>query len=1304
MKQNTTTQPRIKQKIRFDGLDVAAMTAHIHRTLLGNKLANVYDGAALSTSSTDSGGGVFLFKLANPSANATTNRIQKNEGNNSSDTTLSNRVMLLVESGVRFHTTAFYGREQSNHNNAPPSQFAMKLRKHLRNLRLENITQLGNLDRVVDLRFGAGEYAHHVILEMYGLGNLILTNCRYEILALLRVHEYNVNKDSQNDVAEKDNGNHGMVGGEVKVRVGNVYPVTYATTITTGVNVENKSIEDQTFNAVKKKLSLLEMNQEEAYQWAKHELLLLKQKSESESNKENQSKKKQGKKNKKNDGSCNVKMLLLKPSSGVFHYGPSLLEHCILSAKLEPSLKFTLETSESVMPPDAWGALLKALKNEGCCILQNFHRGDGGYVLYRKKTSSSTSSSSTLVDEKRIKIPHFDKIFEEFQPHLLLQHSNCLHLKFNSFTEAVDEFYSLLEGQKRALRAEAAEATAKDRLAKIRRNQSQRIETLERSMESLRESAQLVELHADDIDKALSVINSAADVGMDWEALEELVQVEKSNGNPIALLIKSLKLENDEIVLSIPDTMNWDRNSGCVPHIVDITVSLNQSAHGNARVMYDQYRSSKEKADKTLQASQMALAAAETNAQRQIEAAQQNKTMTYSVMMQPQRRSHWFEKFNWFVTSDNYLVLGGRDAQQNEILVKRYLRPGDAYLHADVHGAPTCILRAKRRRTDKGATEVLTLSNQALQEAGNFAICRSSAWASRMVTSAWWVESHQVSKTAPTGEYLTVGSFMIRGKKNFLPATQLEMGLGVMFRLGDETSVTRHTNERRDFALMALDNFSVEGDEKSSMTESLEKSTGKTEIATNDDDLLGNDDKLGAYDKVGIPNKERPIVDEASNRAAEVKNDISGLLECHTADRAEKEVKAFTLDESNEGTVALTQVGKTKKKKGLSARDRKLVKRYGSLEAAEKALAQIKLEEQRKKTSEALISKDQNIDNESEVKPKVSFVRGKKSKLKKIAKKYGDQDEEDRELAIFALQGGGKQDKKKKGGRTKVESLNQIEVANETTALLVRNTEEVVKEKLSPEVRAIIARCVRTKGTAGVDGEKHEIIRWDKLDAEVLEQLIELGSLEAQLAAANRLLNLTETTRVDNFSSSLAGIIRTVQKYGFEGIQPIENELVGVEGKQRKTRAEKAAEKEVWREILAEDGIIEDDGDNDGGPVDDTAEMNKLTGSPVPNDVLLYALPICAPYHTLRNYMYRVKLTPGNQRRGKASKQCLEMFYRTDSRKGDRKVSNLHEMIKAVSVNDWSQTICGDVKISGVGATKVIKNQKAKGKKGKKNK
>ena len=57
------------------------------------------------------------------------------------------------------------------------------------------------------------------------------------------------------------------------------------------------------------------------------------------------------------------------------------------------------------------------------------------------------------------------------------------------------------------------------------------------------------------------------------------------------------------------------------------------------------------------------------------------------------RKPHWFEKFCWFVTSENHLVLSGRDSQQNELLVKRYLRKDDLYVHADLHGAATTIIR-----------------------------------------------------------------------------------------------------------------------------------------------------------------------------------------------------------------------------------------------------------------------------------------------------------------------------------------------------------------------------------------------------------------------------------------------------------------------------------------------------------------------------------------------------------------------------------------------------------------------------------
>ena len=55
-----------------------------------------------------------------------------------------------------------YQKEKSD----TPSNFTLKLRKHLRTRRLEDVKQLG-VDRIVDFVFGTGEATHHLILELY---------------------------------------------------------------------------------------------------------------------------------------------------------------------------------------------------------------------------------------------------------------------------------------------------------------------------------------------------------------------------------------------------------------------------------------------------------------------------------------------------------------------------------------------------------------------------------------------------------------------------------------------------------------------------------------------------------------------------------------------------------------------------------------------------------------------------------------------------------------------------------------------------------------------------------------------------------------------------------------------------------------------------------------------------------------------------------------------------------------------------------------------------------------------------------
>lgn len=83
----------------------------------------------------------------------------------------------------------------------------------------------------------------------------------------------------------------------------------------------------------------------------------------------------------------------------------------------------------------------------------------------------------------------------------------------------------------------------------------------------------------------------------------------------------------------------------------------------------------------------------------------------------------------------------------------------------------------------------------------------------------------QVSKSAPTGEYLTTGSFMIRGKKNYLTQSQLIMGLGIMFRLED-SSIERHKGERRVKAL----------DEESEKSDSVVEDDKEIELESDSDE------------------------------------------------------------------------------------------------------------------------------------------------------------------------------------------------------------------------------------------------------------------------------------------------------------------------------------------------------------------------------------------------------------------------------------------------------------------------------------
>lgn len=61
------------------------------------------------------------------------------------------------------------------------------MRKHLKSRRLEVVKQLGN-DRIVQLQFGSGEAAYHIILELYDRVRRKLHP--HELYAILYIYQY----------------------------------------------------------------------------------------------------------------------------------------------------------------------------------------------------------------------------------------------------------------------------------------------------------------------------------------------------------------------------------------------------------------------------------------------------------------------------------------------------------------------------------------------------------------------------------------------------------------------------------------------------------------------------------------------------------------------------------------------------------------------------------------------------------------------------------------------------------------------------------------------------------------------------------------------------------------------------------------------------------------------------------------------------------------------------------------------------------------------------------------------------------
>ncbi|CAI5707598.1 unnamed protein product [Peronospora farinosa] len=907
------------KKTRMSIDDIHAMVGSVRANVVNMFVTNIYDIQGQS----DSGSAkIYILKLHQPPFP---------------------KRFLLLESGVRFHTSQ-YARE-AKASNVLPSQFTMKLRKHLRGKRLSALTQLEG-DRVVDLTFGQGPLKCHLILELYASGNIILTDGDYRILSLLRTHRFDEN---------------------VKMAVKQEYPVQL-------LGDQEKQPEIQTTAQL-----VTFVNRRFEDQEAKTAAAL------STPDKMQKKKKK----------AQTIKQLLLVKESTFGGLGPVIIEHCLVRADISPTLKIKNAAEFTALGEDKLTALLAEIQ-EGWKLLKRLRdeqtsvNGPVPVQSDEKTTDTGDDNHDDTVLPAAIK--DFSAVkqkcgfiilkdsaderapeqFEEFTPFLYAQHSHKKVKSFDTFDEAVDEYFSRSEAETAEMAKQSAQLAAENKLAKLKKNQQQQLDQLHEVQKQSFQHAQLLEANQQDVENVLLVIRSALASGMDWRGLEELVRYEQKIGNPVASLIHQLDLEHNRVSLLLCDEDVGDEGEyggdgtgeeDKMAHVIWIDLSL--SALANAREIYTKKKKAGAKVEKATEATDKAIALAEKNTKKTLEKQQTKRNVIYQ-----RRKTLWFEKFHWFLTNEKYLVVAGKDAQQNEQLVKRYLRKGDVYVHADLHGAATCIVRNHAVMKDEKTHELPPIPVATLEQAGCMSVCRSSAWTSQVIAGAYWVHASQVSKTAPTGTYLTTGSFMVRGKKNFIQPSRLEMGLAILFRIDESCISSNHARQSEERVVLdgSDDEKAVKAVEETQCVFPVGKAQSHTE-------------------EVDTSEKETDTI----------------LSTAHNPQGAAEAVVAVQENGRDDGVVEAgtsAQQPHRDSKKRLSAKERRDLKK-GKMPAAKDTIAEQPSGEEKQAQGKCVgEGKDKSAVQTLQQKKN---VRGKKSKMKKMKKKYVDQDDEDRRLRMKAL-------------------------------------------------------------------------------------------------------------------------------------------------------------------------------------------------------------------------------------------------------------------------------------------------------------
>ena len=196
-----------------------------------------------------------------------------------------------------------------------------------------------------------------------------------------------------------------------------------------------------------------------------------------------------------------------------------------------------------------------------------------------------------------------------------------------------------------------------------------------------------------------------------------------------------------------------------------LVLDLKKSTEENASDYFEKAKKTKKKikgAEEALQQSIRKLN--ELEAKKEKFKAEEEKKAVLT-----QRKKEWYEKFRWFISSDGFLAVGGRDATSNEVVVKKHTNNDDLVLHTDMAGSPFFVIKSEGKK----------IPETTIKEAADATCTFSRVWKLGLQSSdVFYVSPEQVSKKTKAGEYMGKGAFMVYGKSNYVE-NKINLSVGV---------------------------------------------------------------------------------------------------------------------------------------------------------------------------------------------------------------------------------------------------------------------------------------------------------------------------------------------------------------------------------------------------------------------------------------------------------------------------------------------------------------------------------------------